>query len=673
MTEGPFNIYPQLGAVKVSNSKSALSEFSLYPQHHAFNGPIYAPPPVNIRDIIRTDLRIDCAVSGDVRVLTSAHDGHPYKAPPTDWQLAQTSHLSQLVGSSNAFENGWAAQLLSILGVEPQAEIPLCEVVVIGRNNGVLRLDSEGHYVPDRGLADLTDDFEGWFHDPGQGLPSPPSSTSPSRVPLNSSTYKRSPHVPISRRLTPPGSPPSDSTSRVVDDNEHVPTPAIAWMSDPAVDDPQLRWHDETVKPVGSSLVSDITIVSGPFVRVSSDVKGQDGISEQLKDGLLAELTRIRGYGEMTSEASRVAFMRVVADLYVKKVEWIQNIPAVHLVDPASISQHEVCSHPNPWNLPSASIAQELANTVMAQQQQLKLTYLRQHPEPGAGWSIEPDEEQNPDNFSIDEFNDFLAAENGEALDGLGCLICNLGKQQSMSVYAICADCHRRRNATYEEKKWNRIWRIDCWRYVQPTTSAFEDTEPPEHDADSLAVILAPIPDPYPARVFSLSVHRVSPAMGVIQRPRMKPLTGTTPLRRPLKAAYRRDMYSFTTPPQKIIGSFEATPSTQPQYEFAYMASNDDFLDHIGHRAMEDPFVDIHPTTTTNNLVHQTSGLYTQATGPLQAPLQIADSEIAAFQIITQDTDLRVAQRYLEQYAGDGPEAAAAYLVARDDGWEWSG
>lgn len=88
---------------------------------------------------------------------------------------------------------------------------------------------------------------------------------------------------------------------------------------------------------------------------------------------------------------------------------------------------------------------------------------------------------------------------------------------------------------------------------------------------------------------------------------------------------------------------------------------------------MEDPFVDIHSTTTTNNLVHQTSGLYTQATGPLQAPLQIADSEIAAFQIITQNTDLRVAQRYLEQYAGDGPEAAAAYLVARDDGWEWSG
>jgi len=161
--------------------------------------------------------------------------------------------------------------------------------------------------------------------------------------------------------------------------------------------------------------------------------------------------------------------------------------------------------------------------------------------------------------------------------------------------------------------------------------------------------------------------------MGVIQRPQKKPLTGTTPFRRPLEAAYRRGMYSFTTPPQRTIGSFETMSSTQPQYEFAHMASSDDLLDHIGHRVMEDPFVDIHPTTTTNNLVHQTSALYRQATGALQAPLQIADSEIAAFQIITQNTDLRVAQRYLQQYAGDGPEAAAAYLVARDDGWEWSG
>ena len=42
--------------------------------------------------------------------------------------------------------------------------------------------------------------------------------------------------------------------------------------------------------------------------------------------------------------------------------------------------------------------------------------------------------------------------------------------------------------------------------------------------------------------------------------------------------------------------------------------------------------------------------------------LQVADSEIKAFQMITETDDLGLAMRWLELCVGDGPEAAEAYL-----------
>jgi len=60
-------------------------------------------------------------------------------------------------------------------------------------------------------------------------------------------------------------------------------------------------------------------------------------------------------------------------------------------------------------------------------------------------------------------------------------------------------------------------------------------------------------------------------------------------------------------------------------------------------------------------LIHdsQRRGTLTRAT---QVHLQVADSEIRAFQMLTRTGDLGLAMRWLEMYAGDGPEAAEAYL-----------